>query len=152
MIEVKNLYKSFGDKEILNDISVVFERGKSNLIIGASGSGKSVLTKCIVGLHEPTKGDVFFDGRNYTEMNFKERKEIRKEINSFLYHLYAPPKWLYKEHKAILSKVLKDKKNEGESIKMVLLKRVGIAVVDISIKEDQIIKALRSGLEEYSQL
>jgi len=79
-------------------------------------------------------------------------EEIQKEINSFLYQLYTPPKWLYKENKAILSKVLKDKKNEGESIKMVLLKKVGGAVIDIQIKEDQIIKALKSGLEEYSQL
>lgn len=80
MIEVKNIYKSFGDVEILKDISCKFERGKNNLIIGASGSGKSVLVKCIVGLHEPTKGHVSFDGRDYTSMNFKEKKEIRKEI------------------------------------------------------------------------
>lgn len=80
MIEVKNISKSFGDKSILEDISFVFERGKNNLIIGASGSGKSVLTKCLVGLHEPTVGHVVYDGRDYTAMGFKERKEIRKEV------------------------------------------------------------------------
>ncbi len=78
-------------------------------------------------------------------------EETRKEINSFLYSLYSPPKWLFKEQKAIMSRVLKDKKNDGESIKMVLLKKVGSAEIDIKINEDQIIRALKSGLEEYSQ-
>lgn len=80
MIEVRNISKSFAGRDILKDISVVFERGKCNLIIGASGSGKSVLTKCIVGLHEPTIGHIFFDGRDYTGMGFRERKEVRKEM------------------------------------------------------------------------
>ena len=80
MIEVKNVCKSFGDKQILEDVSISFVRGKVNLIIGASGSGKSVLTKCIVGLHEVDSGSVEYDGRNFSNMNFKERKEIRKEI------------------------------------------------------------------------
>jgi len=80
LIEVKNIYKSFGDKEVLKDVSFVFERGKTNLIIGASGSGKSVLTKCIVGLHEVDSGEVLFDGRDFSKMNLKKRKEIRKEI------------------------------------------------------------------------
>ena len=80
MIEIKGIYKQFGDKVIIKDISVIFQRGKTNLIIGASGSGKSVLTKCIVGLHEPTKGQVLFDGRDFTAMNFNEKKEIRSEI------------------------------------------------------------------------
>jgi phospholipid/cholesterol/gamma-HCH transport system ATP-binding protein len=80
LIEASHISKTFSGKEVLSDISYVFERGKNNLIIGASGSGKSVLTKCIVGLHEPTKGKVLFDGRDYTAMNFKDRKEIRREI------------------------------------------------------------------------
>ena len=80
MIEVKNINKSFGDKQILHDISVDFKQGEINLIIGASGSGKSVLTKCIVGLHEVDNGSIEYDGRDFTKMNFKARKTIRKEI------------------------------------------------------------------------
>jgi len=80
MIEVKNISKSFGDTQILFDVSAKFDTGKVNLIIGASGQGKSVLTKCIVGLHEPTKGNVLYDGRDFSSMGMKDRKEIRKEI------------------------------------------------------------------------
>lgn len=80
MIEVNNISKSFGNNLVLDNVSVVFERGKHNLIIGSSGSGKSVLTKCIVGLHIPNNGQILFDGRDYTSMGFKEKKEIRKEV------------------------------------------------------------------------
>lgn len=80
MIEVKDINKSFGEKQVLKDVSINFERGKTNLIIGASGSGKSVLTKCIVGLHEVDSGTIAFDGRDFTKMNFKNRKAVRKEI------------------------------------------------------------------------
>lgn len=80
MIEVKNLYKSFGDVHVLQDISVNFEPGKINLIIGGSGSGKSVLTKCMVGLHPIESGSIKYDGKEFTTMNFKQKKEIRKDI------------------------------------------------------------------------
>ncbi|TXB63951.1 ATP-binding cassette domain-containing protein [Vicingus serpentipes] len=80
MIEVKNIRKSFGEKEILKDISILFKRGEINLVIGASGSGKSVLTKCIVGLHEVDSGTISYDGREFTAMNFNQRKDIRSEI------------------------------------------------------------------------
>ncbi|PCI95641.1 MAG: ABC transporter ATP-binding protein [Flavobacteriales bacterium] len=80
MIEVKNVNKSFSGKQILNDVSIAFNKGETNLIIGASGSGKSVLTKCIIGLHEVDSGSVSYDAREFTTMNFKERKNIRKEI------------------------------------------------------------------------
>lgn len=80
MIEVKNITKRFGDVEVLKDFSVTFETGKVNLIIGQSGSGKSVLTKCIVGLHEPDEGEVIYDGRHFTKMNRRERKDVRQEI------------------------------------------------------------------------
>ena len=66
--------------QILHDVSCVFETGKTNLIIGQSGSGKSVLTKCIVGLIEPDTGEVLYDGRNFLTLKKKEKKEIRKEI------------------------------------------------------------------------
>lgn len=80
MIEVKNIDKSFDGKKVLEDISCTFETGKVNLIIGQSGMGKTVLMKCTVGLFEVDKGAVFFDGRNFSEMDFKERKPIRQEI------------------------------------------------------------------------
>ncbi len=80
MIEVKNVNKSFSGNQILHDVSIGFKKGEINLIIGASGSGKSVLTKCIVGLHEVDNGSIEYDGRDFTKMNFKERKGIRKEI------------------------------------------------------------------------
>ncbi|MFT7343450.1 MAG: phospholipid/cholesterol/gamma-HCH transport system ATP-binding protein [Lentimonas sp.] len=80
MIQIVNLDKSFGDRQILFDINTSFEKGKVNLIIGQSGQGKSVLTKCIVGLHEPDNGHVLFDDRNFTEMGRVERKVLRQEI------------------------------------------------------------------------
>jgi len=80
MIEIKDIYKSFGQNEVLRGISATFKPGINNLIIGGSGSGKTTVLKCIVGLHEPTKGDVFYDGENFTTMNFRERVPIRKQI------------------------------------------------------------------------
>src|SRR6188768_3681479 len=80
MIEVKSISKSFNGKSVLEDISCTFEKGKVNLIIGQSGSGKTVLMKCTVGLFEVDKGAVFFDGRNFSRMDFRERKPIRQEI------------------------------------------------------------------------
>ena len=80
MIEVKNISKNFGNKSILENVSVAFEKKKTNLIIGASGSGKTVLMKCMVGLLEVDSGQIIFDGRNFSELNFSERKPIRQEI------------------------------------------------------------------------
>lgn len=80
MIEVKDLCKSFGDKEVLKDISTVFESGKTNLIIGQSGSGKTVLVKNLVGLLEPTSGEVLYDGRNFVAMDKKEKFMLRREM------------------------------------------------------------------------
>lgn len=80
MIEVKGLYKSFDDTEILHNINTRFERGKVNLIIGQSGSGKTVLTKCIVGLHNPTAGEVLFENENVTNFNANEQNLLRKKI------------------------------------------------------------------------
>jgi phospholipid/cholesterol/gamma-HCH transport system ATP-binding protein len=80
MIEIKNVSKAFGDKEILKDIDAVMETGKTNLIIGTSGSGKTVLQKCMVGLFEVDKGDIIFDGKDLTSMTEEERKELRQQI------------------------------------------------------------------------
>ena len=80
MIEVKNLYKSFGDKKVLHDINTVFEDAKTNLIIGQSGAGKTVLLQCLVGLLEPTSGEVLYDHRNFVAMNKKEKIRMRREM------------------------------------------------------------------------
>lgn len=80
MIEIKNIKKSFGSQQVLKGISASFDTGKCNLIIGKSGSGKTVTLKCMVGLFEPDEGDIFYDGRNITTMDFHSRKEIRREI------------------------------------------------------------------------
>jgi phospholipid/cholesterol/gamma-HCH transport system ATP-binding protein len=80
MIEVQHLYKSFGERIILEDISAVMEAGKCNLIIGTSGSGKTVLTKCMVGLFTPEKGEIIFNGNNMLEMEQDERKMLRQQI------------------------------------------------------------------------
>ena len=80
MIEIKSIYKSFEDRIVLNDINFTFENGKTNLIIGQSGSGKTVLMKCLVGLFIPEKGEVLYDGRNLITMGKKEKKMLRKEM------------------------------------------------------------------------
>jgi phospholipid/cholesterol/gamma-HCH transport system ATP-binding protein len=80
MIEIKHLYKSFGDKEVLKDINTVFEDGKTNLIIGRSGSGKTVLMKNLVGLYEPTSGSILYDGRDFVKMSKNEKVAMRREM------------------------------------------------------------------------
>ena len=80
MIEVRNINKYFGSNHVLQDISCSFEEGKTNLIIGQSGSGKTVLMKCIVGLFEVDSGMILYDDRNFSKMNFRKRKAIRQEI------------------------------------------------------------------------
>lgn len=80
MIELQNISKSFADKQILFDVSANFEKGKSNLIIGASGTGKSVLLKCIVGLIHPDEGNVLYDNRDFTHADKDLQTEVRREI------------------------------------------------------------------------
>lgn len=80
MIEILDVHKSFEDKEVLKGINAQFENGKTNLIIGQSGSGKTVLLKCVVGLFEPTQGDVVYDGRSFVNMNKRERALLRREM------------------------------------------------------------------------
>lgn len=80
MIELKSLYKSFDDKDVLKGIDTVFEKGKTNLIIGQSGSGKTVLMKCIVGLLVPTSGEILYDGRDIVNMDKNERTLLRREM------------------------------------------------------------------------
>lgn len=80
MIQIKNITKSFDSVPVIRDISADFKPGRTNLIIGRSGSGKTVLIKCILGLHEPDSGTVLFDDRDVTRMKNKERKKLRQEI------------------------------------------------------------------------
>lgn len=80
MIKIKDISKSFSDKQVLSGISGEFEKGKTNLIIGSSGTGKSVLLKCIVGLIHPDTGSVYFDLRNFTEADKEMKSDIRREI------------------------------------------------------------------------
>jgi phospholipid/cholesterol/gamma-HCH transport system ATP-binding protein len=80
MIEVKDLRKSFADRTIINGVNVSLHPGMCNLIIGSSGSGKSVFTKCLVGLFEPDSGQILYDGKDFTAMSVDHKKEIRKEI------------------------------------------------------------------------
>src|SRR6187399_3422854 len=80
MIEVRNIKKSFGDKVVIEDVSAVMKAGQCNLIIGTSGSGKTVLMKCMVGLFEPDEGEILYNGENFINMNRNEKTEIRKQI------------------------------------------------------------------------
>lgn len=80
MIEIKNIEKSFGDSKVLNGVSSIFEAGKTNLIIGQSGSGKTVLLKSLLGIHTPEAGTISFDGRIYSKLSADEKRELRTEI------------------------------------------------------------------------
>ena len=80
MIEFSHLNKTFGDKQVLKDVSGVFERGKTNLIIGTSGTGKSVLLKCLVGIFEPDSGEILYDGRKFNGESNDKQQEIRRDI------------------------------------------------------------------------
>lgn len=80
MIELKDVKKSFSGQEILHGISTKFETGKVNLVIGSSGHGKSVMMKCMVGLLTPSSGNVFYDNRDFTNLEYSELREVRKEI------------------------------------------------------------------------
>ena len=80
MIEIRNIEKAFGESKVLKGISTVFETGKTNLIIGQSGSGKTVLLKSLLGIHTPDAGTISFDGRIYSELNLSEKRELRTEI------------------------------------------------------------------------
>lgn len=80
MIEVKDLYKEFSGTPVLKGISASFEKGKTSLVIGQSGSGKTVFLKCMLGLFHPEKGDICYDGKNYNEMSDDDKRNLRKEI------------------------------------------------------------------------
>ncbi|MBN9298774.1 MAG: ATP-binding cassette domain-containing protein [Filimonas sp.] len=149
MIEIKNIKKSFGDKLILDDISADMQTGKCNLIIGASGSGKTVLTKCMVGLFKPDEGDIIYDGISMLNITEEERKSLRQQIGmlfqgsalfdsmtveqNVMFPLNMFSKLSYKERKDKVNEVL-DKVNLKDAHKKFpseisggMKKRVGIA-------------------------
>lgn len=80
MIEVKDIYKSFGDQQVLKGISATFHKGDTSMIIGTSGSGKTVFLKCLLGLFSPEHGDICYDNRFYSKMTMSEKRDLRKEI------------------------------------------------------------------------
>lgn len=80
MIKVSDIHKSFGVNNILKGIDAVFHKGKTNLIIGQSGSGKTVLLKCLVGLHTPDFGEIIFEGQNYSDLTLESKRKLRMEI------------------------------------------------------------------------
>ena len=80
MIELLNISKSFNGKEILKDLSFIFEEGQTNLIIGQSGSGKTVLLKCLLGLHKPENGSILFDGNDIVDLSSKKLKRLRNQV------------------------------------------------------------------------
>jgi phospholipid/cholesterol/gamma-HCH transport system ATP-binding protein len=149
MIEVKNLKKGFGEKIVIDDVSVTMEPGKCNLIIGTSGSGKTVLMKCLVGLFAPDEGDILYNGVSLTEMNEEQRKELRQQIGmlfqgsalfdsltveqNVLFPLNMFTKWTYGEKMKRVNEVL-DRVNLKDANKKFpaeisggMKKRVGIA-------------------------
>ena len=149
MIEVKNIQKSFGDKPVIQNVSAVMKAGQCNLIIGTSGSGKTVLMKCMVGLFEPDEGHVLYSGNDFTSMNREDKTEIRKEIGmlfqgaalfdsltveqNVMFPLSMFTKWTHKKKHDRVNEVLArvnlvdtNKKYPGE-LSGGMKKRVGIA-------------------------
>jgi phospholipid/cholesterol/gamma-HCH transport system ATP-binding protein len=149
MIEFKNIRKSFGEKVVLDDVSAVLETGKCNLIIGTSGSGKTVLMKCLIGLFEPDNGDILYSGVNFREMSAEQRKELRQQIGmlfqgsalfdsltveqNVMFPLNMFTTWTYAEKLKRVNEVLDRVNLEGANKKFPaeisggMKKRVGIA-------------------------
>ncbi|MBN8835735.1 MAG: ATP-binding cassette domain-containing protein [Sphingobacteriia bacterium] len=149
MIQITNIKKSFGEKVILENISAVLETGKCNLVIGTSGSGKTVLTKCMVGLFTPDEGEILYNGTNMLQMNEDERKQLRQQIGmlfqgsalfdsmtveqNVMFPLDMFTKWNYQQKKQRVNEVL-DRVNLKDANKKYpaeisggMKKRVGIA-------------------------
>lgn len=127
MIELKNIRKSFGEKVVLEDVSVEMLPGKVNLIIGSSGSGKTVLMKCMIGLIMPDAGEVLYEGRNIIGMEDKELKEIRTQIG-MLFQGSALFDSMNVEHNVRFPLDMFTKMTRGEKIKRVdeVLQRVNL--------------------------
>ncbi len=128
MIELKHISKSFGDKKILEDISLSFHPGKVNMIIGASGSGKSVLMKLMVGLHLPDAGHILYDGQDYVSLDRNERSEVRKQIG-MLFQNSALFDSLTVEQNVLFPLSMFSPESQADNLKRVnfCLERVGLA-------------------------
>lgn len=131
MIKIKNISKSFGGKSVIEGISGEFDKGKTNLIIGSSGTGKSVLLKCIVGLITPDEGNVFYDLRNFTEADKEMKAEIRREIG-MLFQGGALFDSKDVEHNVMFPLDILSKMHQDEKLDRVnfCLKRVGLENVN----------------------
>ncbi len=131
MIEVKNISKQFDGRTILNDVSAIMEAGKCNLIIGASGSGKTVFVKCMVGLFEPDSGEILYDGKSFTRGTDEERKQIRQEIG-MLFQGSALFDSMTVEQNVLFPLDMFSKMKHGEKIKRVneVLERVNLPGVN----------------------
>ena len=149
MIELKNIEKSFDGVEIIKDVSTLMKPGQCNLIIGSSGSGKTVLMKCMVGLFTPNAGEILYDGHDFIKMNPEERKEIRTQIGmlfqgsalfdsltveqNVMFPLEMFTKWNYKKKLQRVNEVLERVELKGSNKKFPaevsggMKKRVGIA-------------------------
>jgi len=88
MIEVTNIFKSFDDNQVLKGVSATFEKGDTSMIIGSSGSGKTVFLKCLLGLFIPDEGDICYDGRHYSKMTTDEKINLRKFFKVVLYLIH----------------------------------------------------------------
>ena len=127
MIEIQNITKSFGENEVLKNISFIFERGKTNLIIGESGSGKTTLLRILIGLHQTDKGNILYDGRDFTKFQIKEKRKLRQEIG-VLFQRGALYDFMNVEENIMFPLTMFTEKSEEEKIYRVndCLKRVNL--------------------------
>ena len=127
MIDIQNITKSFGENEVLKNISFKFERGKTNLIIGESGSGKTTLLRILIGLHQTDKGNILYDGRDFTKFQIKEKRKLRQEIG-VLFQRGALYDFMNVEENIMFPLTMFTEKSEEEKIFRVndCLKRVNL--------------------------
>ena len=127
MIEIQNITKSFGENEVLKNISFTFERGKTNLILVESGSGKTTLLRILIGLHQTDKGNILYDGRDFTKFQIKEKRKLRQEIG-VLFQRGALYDFMNVEENIIFPLTMFTEKSEEEKIFRVndCLKRVNL--------------------------